>query len=334
MIPIFHLMPVFILSAAFPLHTDFSYVSSHEEASMQDRARCLPDHKFLPLSGKVVGVLVGDAQAVLHREGRSGPPDALVFSRNNASYSWVYVPVRTKPQFEFLNVPVGEKGEQVKRFDSLSLGTAMVLRPWGVTGPYSLVEVEVNDGLGSPAGESFVATQVKRLDGTAEYPMKVVDVMSQLRKQYQAYLEEQQKAIDVGMKKAQKAALGDRNPTGPRETSELLYVTWLSEGEQLRVCFRTRVNDGLYRYGKGIEPSGRDKAQQSSGAFPPSDQKGLVRFGTVFGVELGMSYEMSKTGAIKSSLALPLETFHTELPPPGGVSQPVPPGASPSKKSG
>jgi hypothetical protein len=247
------------------------------------------------LPGKTVGVLVSDAQGVMALSGRGGPADALCFSHNGGAYGWVYVAVKDKPLIGALELPVGQKGDKKQRFDNLSMANPATVKKWGVAEPYALVEVEVNGGLGCPAGESFVATSIKVLDGSAEYPLQVAKAIEDLRNRYRSYLKEQQKSIEAAMSQAAKNALKERAPTGPRETSEVLYVTWLPETKQLRVHFRTMITDGAYSYGRGIEPLA-DGAIPGP-ARPPRDRG--VRFGTMFGVELGMAYEVSRTGAVE-----------------------------------
>src|SRR5258708_2445746 len=58
----------------------------------------IPHRKHMPLKGRVVGVLLADAQALLATEGRSGPPDLLCFSTADCSFRVVYVPVAANPQ--------------------------------------------------------------------------------------------------------------------------------------------------------------------------------------------------------------------------------------------
>ena len=92
---------------------------------------------------------------------------------------------------------------------------------------------------------------MKRLDGTKAYPLKVAQVVADLRKRYQRHLQNEKKAIDAALQKEQKTALKDRKSTGPRQTEELFYITWLPESQHLRVHFRTRVSDGAYQMGGG-----------------------------------------------------------------------------------
>src|SRR5262249_48636681 len=149
-----------------------------------------------------------------------------------------------KPLITNLTLRVGEKGDRTKVYPSLSMANPETVKQWDITVPYSLVEVEVNDGLGGPPEEAFTATKMKRLDGTKEYPLEVAEVVKELRKKYQTYLQEEAKGIEVSMAEAQKKALGERKPTGPRDTKELFYLTWMPETQRLRVLFRTRITDG------------------------------------------------------------------------------------------
>jgi hypothetical protein len=241
--------------------------------------------------------------------GRKGPAEALYFSTGGSS-RWVYVPVQGKPLIGGLRLPVGEKGDRRQRFDRLSMANPETVKQWRVTGPYALVEVEVNGGLGSPAGANFVATHMRMLDGTQEYPLQTAEVISRLRKGYSSWLQEQQRAIDAAMEAAQKKALSGRQPTGPRETAELLFVTWLPETQRLLVHFRTRVTDGAYRSAGPLEP-----AEPVRFGTPPREES-KVRYGTTFGVELGLAYEVSKTGRLERTQALPRQTYQKEIAPP------------------
>jgi hypothetical protein len=279
-----------------------------------------PKHKFEPLGGKVIGVLAAGVQPVLQTEGRSGPADALGFSANNCSYRWVYVSVQKNPTIGNLDVTVGSEGK-MKQFRNLSIATLENVKPLGITAPYTLVEVEVNSGLGSPAGDSFVATGLKVLDGTKEFPLNVAKVVSELQQRYATYLRKHDEGISVKINEARKEALKGLKASGPREKTELLFLTWLSKTERLQVQFRTQISDGDYKYGRGVDLKRKDGA--SPDAKSPAD-KG-PRFGTTFGIELGVTYEVDRTGKSVSSSESPMRTFQHEIPPPPqGPGGPVP----------
>lgn len=280
---------------------------------------------FRRLPGRAVGILSKAVPAVLAAEGRSGPPDALVFSSGGGGERWVYVPDREAPRIGTLSVPVPGAGgrAELERFDGLSLATPETVKRWGVTRPIALVEVEVNGGRGSPAGaDRFVATSIKRLDGTPDYPLKPEEVVAALRARHEARLREpaEQAAIEREMEAARRKALGDARPTGPRESVETTRVTWLPDSARLRVEIRARITDGSYRSGQGTRPS--------TGAPP----RPATRYGTAFGVEVGTIYEVDPTGREVSSRAVPPQTFFAHLAPPQGQravplpAAPPPPG--------
>jgi hypothetical protein len=283
---------------------------------LKDRTGFIPNRKYFSLPGKTVGVLVSDVKAMMGQEGRGGPADAYGFSANLGSYRWMYVPVAEKPLIKGLTIQVGEKGDQNKMYPSLSMANPETVKQWDITVPYSLVEVEVNDTLGAPAIEGFVATKMKRLDDTKDYPLKVPEVVEELRKRYKDYVKEQAKAIDDAMSEAQKAAVKEEKPTGPRETTELFYITWVAETEHLRVHFRTTITDGVYqtiKIGGGVERP-LDKEKNPFFAFPPPPPPPrTVKTGTSFGIEFGMGYEVAKSGKVDRTLTLPFQIFQRKL---------------------
>lgn len=272
---------------------------------------------FGPLTGKSIGIVVRDGRKVLATEGRSGPPDALCFSRDGKSYQWMYVVTKDDPGIGELELPVGEKGDKSRSFRDLSLADARSAKHWDLSEPYSLVEVEVNGGEGSPATDSFVATRVRRIDGTPEFPLDVGKVMRELQKSYKAYVLSQQKAVDNAMNAAQQQYLKDQKPTGPREESEIVHVTWRGETERLQVRFSTRVTDGIFSIGKGTErkKNGGAVAERQGEDSPRADG---VRYGTMYGIEFGMVYEVAKSGKHERSQPIAIQSFKKDLPPPGG----------------
>jgi hypothetical protein len=274
----------------------------------------------------------------------------MAFSLGGGSYRWVYVPA-TGPNPMITNLPlqVGEKGDKKVVYPALNMASPDTVKQWDITVPYALVEAEVNDGAGAPADEAFTATKMKRVDDTKAFPLNVPDAVADARKRYQEYVKGQQKATDDALADEQKAALKDRKPTGPRETAELFYITWMPDSEHLIVRFRTTITDGAYQYGTGVPPVGpfplppppKEVAKDAPPAAgpqrppPPPPPRGEgVRFGTTFGVEFGVEYQIDKTGKVDKVLTLPTQAFHRELPPPpgaGGPRGPADPRESPAR---
>ncbi len=217
--------------------------------SASKRKGYLPYRKYQPLGAKATGIMVGAAQPVLSTEGRSGPPDQLCFSQDGCSYRWVYVEAQGKPRIRNLKVPVG-KGQSTVLYPTLDMASPKTVARWGVK-PFTLVEVEVNDGQGSPKNDSFVATDFKVLEGSKEYPLKVAEVIVRLKKDYADYCDRNKKAIENGMKEAQRKPATITKSTGPREKRELMYVTWRNSDNTLQVKFRSKITDGQYYYVEG-----------------------------------------------------------------------------------
>jgi hypothetical protein len=311
-------------------------VTKHETVKDKDRASFIPYRKYQALPEKAIGLLVSDVAPKMSHEGRGGPPDAMGFSAGGNSYRWVYVPVTDRPMITGLSLPVGEKGDRRMTFPQLSMASANTVKQWEITVPYALVEVEVNRGAGAPADEGFAATKMTRLDGTRDYPLDVVKTIAEARKRYAEWKGKQQQTLDGALMEAQKKAIKDRKPTGPRETAELFYVTWLPETKRLSVRFRTTVTDGDYKYTEGfrgrpvplpLPPKGAPGQAKPAVRFPPPPPRGFprVRYGTSFGIEYGFACEFNKNGKLVRTLALPAQGFQKELPPPPQVVPPGPP---------
>ncbi|HLW65270.1 MAG TPA: hypothetical protein VKS79_08125 [Gemmataceae bacterium] len=285
--------------------------------TVSDRKNFIPNRKFEPLPGKVSGILVSDAEPVLNSEARTGPKNQLCFAHNECSYRWVYVPADNDPAKTNLDLPAGDKGER-RRFNNVALATPDSLKPLGIEAKYALVEIEVNNGGGCPAFHSFAATKMKKLDGTKEYPLDMIKVVDELRKKYDEHLRDEAQIIDAAMVEAGEKSLKEQKATGPRERSELMFLTWLPEQQRLRAHFRTRVVDGAYKYAAGlnIELGGPTPANNHPGDLSTPRLPNGLRYGKQFGIEFGMAYEVSKSGEIEKTLVLPIEAFDKELPMP------------------
>jgi hypothetical protein len=293
--------------------------------TIKDRKAFFPQRKYQPLPGKVVGVLVSDVGPFMATEGRSSRADALALSAGGHSYSWVYVPDNATPAINNLTIKLGEKGERSKVYPALSMATPGAVRAWGIDVPYALVEVQVNDGDGAPPDQTFVGTHMRRLDGTKAFPARLPDVVTDLKKRYAESLKARQKKIEDALAEVQKKALKGRKVTGPRQTEELFYITYLAETGRVRAHFRTKITDGAYQYAEmgGPGPFGRPVPPRRGPAIrPPHPLK--VRYGLTFGVELGMAYEVDKHGKVVKIEELPAENFSQETPAP--TAPRLPPG--------
>jgi hypothetical protein len=312
---------------------------------IKDRKSFIPYRNHQALKGTAIGILLADGQPVLSNEGRYGPANQLVFASGGGSYRWVYVP-SGNGSIRNLQVPVGQKGN-VQIFPSLDMANPKSVAFWGIKQPYTLVEVQINNGQGSPAGDSFVATNMKALDGTKDYPIQTTEVVNQLKKRYADYVKEQNKAIEKAMTEAGTKYLKGRKATGPREKTELMYLTWLPDSKTLRAHFRTKVSDGAYTWVQGgirprpipLPPGKKPGAQDPNSPFfaafpPPPPPNFKIKVGTTFGVEFGMAYDVPLAGGLKAAQTqvLPIQSFVQELPPPPRFGPGGPPKLPPSKE--
>jgi hypothetical protein len=250
---------------------------------IKDREGFIPFRLYKPLPGKAIGVMIG--------QGVESAFSTIGFSSDGSSYRYVYLPVTEKELTTNLQVPVGLKGTETRTYPRLTGANTKLLKQWNIEGPYCLVEVEVNDNLGSPTDEHFVATKLKRLDGTREYPLKLAEVLAEVRKKHEQAMQEQQRGIAAALAEEQQAALKGKKPTGPPFKQELFYVTWLPDTDRLRIHFRTIIADGAFQ------------------PVPAPGQEQRFK-GTTFGVELGFAYEVTRHGKIDRVLVLPIQTYH------------------------
>jgi hypothetical protein len=277
-----------------------------------ERDDFLPLGKMTSLPGTTVGVLVSDVKDVMYLDRRGSDPANYGFARGLNSYRWIDVPGPDDWRDVYpASVPVGEKGDTIKGFDRVTAARAETVKQFGITAPYALVEVEVNGGQGSPAdafGHAFVATKMRQVDGTRDYPLNVAEAVASLRQRFERE-SESDKALSDALEKARRLALGNRPPTGPRETDVLLYLTWLPETQRLRVAFRAKVTDAAY-----VNPDGADLDR------PRTDRdevpRGEPRHGTQFGIIHGTAYEVDKTGGVVRVVKLPPENFERKIPSP------------------
>jgi hypothetical protein len=338
-----------------------------EEAAQKLLKKHLPYRQYQATDPKLIGVLVGDPQPILSLEGRSGPIDELCFSYDGLSYRWTYVPTDDpNPMINNLSVPIGkDKNGGTMIFPKLHMASLKSLQPYGIKTPYCLVEMEVNTGAGSPENDSFAGTSFKILEGTKDYPLQVTKVINDLKKGYAGYVQEQQQKIDDALAKAQKSALKDQKPSGPREKADLMYVTWMTKDNTLQVRFLSRLQDGKYEFVQGgggkkpfplpvpIDPKlppppakpGAAAAQPAAvqpaiapanPAFlpPPPPPFFKIKVGNTFGVVYGRIYTVNKEGKITNTQNLEIETFTHTIAPPAGIGggpvgglplQPLPP---------
>jgi hypothetical protein len=292
-----------------PAATKPATTSTAPDHPVASPADLMPKSKFVAAGPTTVAVVAADVKAVTNGEGRYGPPDALGLSWDGASYRWVWVQVKDKPLVPKQDIPVGPDGKKTKQYQDLAMATPAIAKQWGVQAPFTLVEVEVNSGLGSPAVDSLVATNVKVVEGTGDYPLKAGEVVAAARQAYDKFLRDgREKTFAPAMEGARKDALGEDKPTGPQEESTLMHVTWLAVPKRLRVAFLTTITNGRYEYVTGGAAVGGPV-----GNIPATPG---IRIGTSYGIQFGRAYEFSINGELAATETLTLSAFSRILPRP------------------
>jgi hypothetical protein len=275
--------------AAFTL----AALSAQEDGVVQDRKDFIPDREHpVPVKpGRHVLALVTRPLAMVAPNVYRSGDHSLVLSASGGTYHWCYFMRDSK------------RGPLADVENSLE---------FGVTRSHSLVEVEVQDGQGSPsAGPALIATSMKVVDNSKEFPLQPHKVVAELRAKYEASLKDLDKDISPAMEKARQTAGGDEKQAKPPQTVSLMYVTWMEEMQKLQVRFFTRVQttDGIQRVGRS-----------SSEAPPPREL-------LYWGIDFGLLYEVNKAGTLEKKLRLPIEGWKgpyapkpmidwSEIPPP------------------
>lgn len=256
-----------------------------------------PPVKYAPLQGKVVGVLVPDAEAILAAEKRSGPAGAVLFSSGPGSYRWLYLP-RPKDDRKAEDQYVVVAGDKEQVFHHVRIATRELLSEMKLPDKYALVEVEVNGGAGASAkGDSLVATSIRGVERTPEFPLDLDKVIVEVMRRTANRREAEAKAIEKVVAQAQEKVGINSPPTGPRETSDSLRVEWRPESRQFRVTVTTEVTDGYYLKGGG----------------PGGIQAKPERTGTQFGAVGTTVYEIDTKGAFVKDTATAFEPFTRKL---------------------
>jgi hypothetical protein len=286
---------IFVLGLFLSIGLAVRPISAQEEVKNPLR---LPVQAFEPLPGKVIGVLVSGSRPLLASEHRKGPADALTLGTGDGSPYWLYLPDQKKPMIGAMLFAVGEKGEQKQRFNRLSLAT---LKSTGFARPYTLVEIEVNAGLGCPATDAFVATAIHSVEGSQRYPLHVADVVERLEEHFQNWKSTKASTLNATLAELRKTLGWSSKEKTTRVEEQLVYVTWLREREILQVQFRVRreEKDPLF------VPSKPPIAYEGEDGAPP-DKKAT----RVVGVELGMGYEVSREGKLLRLEETPRREFH------------------------
>lgn len=243
-----------------------------------------PTHQCQALPGKAVGVLVGEGGEGVYFCGPAANTDLAFdentrrsFSRDAQNYREFAVPAADEGDGKPGEVRGGERGEWLIPFPALAAPTATNLARWGMPAGYCLVEVDVNHGLGAPQEEgAFVATHIRVVEGSEEYPLRVTRCVAETKKLYRKYLDGEVRRIDSLVEVPRKEGVVILTP--PDELTTVPHVTWLSGTGRLRVVYSTPV----IRAGRGDE---------------------------YFGAWVARAYELDKKGNLVRALAIPTRSY-------------------------
>jgi hypothetical protein len=255
---------------------------------------------FMPLPGRVTGILRTDAGRDLQRDGRTVPADVVGFVTGEEKERIVYCPCHAgADNCQSLKVLVGKEGKQRKDYPSVELLTSRNLHFYlPQEGLYRLVEVDVNDGLGSPNTDFFIASNVVVLDGT-DYFVRLDPIVKKIKTEFKKNVQAQAGKMDNWLEKSHTEAIGAKAASGPREAETRVFVTWIAEKKQVMVELRHLITDGDYGYASGVGKKG--------------SQVGSFRVGTQFGVEVLARFAIDRQGGI-SETPVEWRTFKHKLP--------------------
>ena len=232
---------------------------------------------------------------------------------------------------ENIKIPVASGPEKLKTYPKLSSGPSVYerLKAQGdLPGPICLVEVEVNDRLGSPgAGSSFVITRLKTIEGGPGFALNAVDALNEAKRLHEEALASQKDEIEklvAPLRKELMARFGEmQEQAGMRgmvgnaghnnsfpwiitgdhsREAAYYYATWLQERELLQVNWFTRHTEGDCTTGSWHD---------GHSEVPPRG----VAWGVAFGVEVGESYYFDKTGKLVEQHAEKIRAFQKVLTP-------------------
>jgi hypothetical protein len=254
---------------------------------------------FDALPGTAIGVIAFNTDQLASKEGRSGPSGAVTFVRGTGSFRWMYLPVKNDADAENLQFGIGERPATKKMFTNVRLATRDMVARLGLKEPFNLVEVQVNGGAGSSPEESFVATAIRRIDTTKEYPLAPDKVLREVLEIGNRRLAEQEPAIKKAFNKARTSINNASGVSGSDEKNKDVFVTWLPKKERLEINLIIRVSNGFYATSQGVDGP-RFQSQRS---------------GTQFGATFSVSFQVDRNGAIAAEIPMGIKPFIREIEP-------------------
>jgi hypothetical protein len=282
-------------------------------AAEQQVVAQLLGREFSAIPGVTVGMLVTGAAPELREVGRLGPADAVLFSRKPDSYRWMYVPSADAKGSVTVAIPGAGNGDQRgprQRFEGFALATSASLSHLGIDDAFTIVEVEVNGGRGSPPGaDRFVATKIRQLDGSGmNYPLRPATAISRAK-------ETCSDRGDLKEKLRLRAASVLTQQTGrapesqPKDVPFQIHAAWDSQAERIEIACVFEAIEAEHTSGEGTTST---EGQRTD--------KGRT-WGFQATVTGGLSFFTTKDGKLTPPKELPIVPDIREiLPPPAAPS--------------
>jgi hypothetical protein len=197
-------------------------------------------------------------------------------------------------------VPVDPRGSETRTFDRMCLLDARLASSVDkqLIRPYTLVELEVNAGLGCPATDTIVATKHRVLNGVLDATRAV----EESRKQFLAKVGEVEAKGEVARAFGEWAAKlpAAERPGEPTKGHEQVVVTWLPERKVLRAQWRLdyRAPGGRSEANIGIQANPPRGSRQSAGRRPSEE----------YCVALTMAFEFAEGNVLTRAEPLAIRT--------------------------
>lgn len=189
-----------------------------------------------PDAPRMVGVLVGPVTEELLENGLGGDDEYALGIRGR--YTWAHILLETEGGGGSAVISPDPNGPEPLRFDNLASLTPDIARQLGIRRQAVLVQYTANCGKAPPDEPSAVLTDLRILDGTAEYPLVTANVLSGLMRLQQEWVTSHWAEVDEEFRRnvSRTARYG---PLAPSETRVLKWMWW--EDDRLFVRLKTRV---------------------------------------------------------------------------------------------
>jgi hypothetical protein len=268
----------------------------------------LPAARGMTLAGVAVGLLIDNgplAGVARAQAGRTNTP--AVFSHDGAERLLYLLAGPGEASAEKRRFYVAEEPAP-KMFPRVVPATSQALIASGIREKMALVEVEVNGGAGSaalPLGEAFVATSIRRVDRSSEYPIDPERVARSVVEHCQREESRLFEALNARLA-ASRHSLSAGSPTTQQRQLSTTF-TWLERVGRLRGECVFSLVEQEERFGRGTVPGPAERQQSDQG----------IRYGRQISIVSKLVFEADKVGRLgKPEETAPVSTI-IDRPPPG-----------------